>query len=45
MKIIRRSSLFRYYATFFLISKHIQLGGKKRSFLSLVILFFIYICR
>ena len=45
MKIIRRSSLLRYCATLFLISKHIQMGGKKRSFLSFVILFFIYICR
>ncbi len=45
MKIIRRRSLLRYCATLFLISKHIQLGGKKRSFLSFVILFFIYICR
>ena len=39
MKIIRRRILLRYCATLFLISKHIQLGGKKRSFLSFVILF------
>ena len=45
MKIIRRKNLLCYCATFFLVSKHIQLGGKKRSFLSFVILFFIYICR
>ena len=40
MKIIRRSSLLRYCATLFLISKHIQLGDNKSCFLSLVILFF-----
>lgn len=45
MKIIRRRSLLRYCATLFLISKHIQLGDNKSCFLSLVILFFIYICR
>ena len=45
MKIIRRRSLLRYCATLFLISRHIQLGGKKSCFLSLVILFFIYVCR
>ena len=45
MKIIRRRSLLRYCATFFLISKYIHFGGNKNCFLSLVILFFIYICR
>ena len=45
MKIIRRRSLLRYCATFFLISKHIHFGDNKRCFLSFVILFFIYICR
>ena len=45
MKIIRRRSLLRYCSTLFLISKHIKFGDNKSCFLSLVILFFIYICR
>ena len=45
MKIIRRSSLLRYCATLFLISKHIHFGDNKMCSLSFVILFFIYICR
>ena len=45
MKIIRERGLLCYCATLFLIGRHIHFGGKKRSFLSFVILFFIYICR
>ena len=45
MKIIRRRSLLRYCATLFLVSKHIQFSDNKSCILSLVILFFIYICR
>ena len=43
MKIIRRRSLLRYCATFFLISKHIKFGDNKSCFLSLVIFFYLYL--
>ncbi len=45
MKIIRRKNLLCYCANFFLVSKHIQFSDNKSCILSLVILFFIYICR
>ena len=45
MKIIRRRNLLCYCATFFLVSKHIQFNDNKSCILSLIILFFIYICR
>ena len=45
MKIIRRRSLLRYCATFFLVSKHIQFSDNKSCILSLITLLFIYICK